>query len=714
MERHFETEIVAIEKLLQEVERHCLDPAVFAQKNAWVKRLTEGQLAFMKGDYEHAAMALLGPLEAPDADHLQGYSEAIYYLAESLYQVSNYGAALKYFEKALQQGGEYEKQSLARVLELSLKNGDEKAIWGHLKRSSQLLSDPQTDPQLLYDVAKFYYEHGELGVSRTLFSTIPVEHRTFAKARYFLGVIELCEQHWEAALERFQHCAEVDALKPEDQEIRDLAYLALGRLYYEQNRFQESVQAYASIPYDSLHFDETQYEHVWLAIREGDYAKALIRLDIWMNSAELDHIDPELRVMRGRLLFMRSDLEQAEAYMSALPEEFDGYLQRMTEAFEEEKRQRAWQNESPDRWRLPIRPEQVVHFIQPDEDFERLQKLEDELGVIQREVVGTDYALSHLERVVQLPSRVRFFEDLYVGFVDAQEALIRSMQLRRMLIENQEREFHSQALERLIAQRQKLNGRLSQIPETAELWRSREKQLEANLNKIDDSAFEIEREITGLEAQLTVLEQTIRGATGNARETLSQWMAELKAASAEQKQLLERVKTLRAESVEQRLSFGEKDSVAVSDEKLLRRYQDALNAELRLLSQMQGAPAPEWLARLDRLDARNYSILKQISEIAESRMLGIALEIARERKTAERSKKALKALQERVLALEAKSADRSFNDAIALLDNIALEARYTLLWGAWKRKETLQGNGAAHDQMRVQDPDNALSLEELR
>ena len=108
-------ELDEITESVQKVEQDYLAPAILERQNKLTARLNDGQLFFFTQDYDRAAMSLLDLVEDPRSRQHPGYRDALYFLAESLFQLRNYKAATTYYELVAANGKNPEAKSDSRL-----------------------------------------------------------------------------------------------------------------------------------------------------------------------------------------------------------------------------------------------------------------------------------------------------------------------------------------------------------------------------------------------------------------------------------------------------------------------------------------------------------------------------------------------------------------------------------------------------------------------
>jgi len=87
------------------------------------RRLTDAEVAFSLGDYDQAALMLFDIASRQGPEH----EPALYYLAESLYQKGDKGAARTYFQQVVDinnYAGKLYQPSLIRLVEIGIDAND--------------------------------------------------------------------------------------------------------------------------------------------------------------------------------------------------------------------------------------------------------------------------------------------------------------------------------------------------------------------------------------------------------------------------------------------------------------------------------------------------------------------------------------------------------------------------------------------------------------
>ena len=86
-------ELEQVSMSLAELEQRILIPELLESSHRLTTRLNDGQLLYLMKDYDRAAMLLLDVVDNPKNRAHPAYRDAVYYLAESLYELRNFRPA---------------------------------------------------------------------------------------------------------------------------------------------------------------------------------------------------------------------------------------------------------------------------------------------------------------------------------------------------------------------------------------------------------------------------------------------------------------------------------------------------------------------------------------------------------------------------------------------------------------------------------------------
>lgn len=695
-------ELGSLEERLDQLERRYLAPALLEQRHQLTARVSDGQLFYLQQDYDRAAMVLLDVVESPAARNHPAYKDALFYLADSLYRTRNYKAAAEYFEQVAAQGGTTQRQqAVGRLLEIALTTHDLAAAERYLQQANALLGT-SPDASLLYALGKYHFRNGDPQAAMNLFGRVAPGEATYLRARYYMGVAEVQQSRFDAALALFREVAgsagaRGEGTGREDRVVVDQAHLAIARIHYERGQFAEAVAAYAAVPRESRVFDEALYESVWISIKEADYEKALRKLEVQLISQPDVLRGPDARLLQGKLLMMLGRYDDAaQAFQEVLFEfgplhdEMRGVVEQNRGNLEAHFNRLIGKNlEEFDL--TSFLPERAAEFAGPDADADRALTLVGDLAAQKRDVDDARRTIARLQVALDSASRIEIFPRLHEGWLLAVEARARLVALRAQLNDAAaaalSRPWPSE-YQRLHDERRSWATRYRETPRTVVDLQARDARIDDEMSRLQRDAFNLGLEVSGVEAQLAAIRKYVRdtskveGPTQKDEAAENQVRAELDHA----RELRQEVQALEALLDAERIQVGVNDYAAGEDDRIRTRYLAALEAEARWLAANGSSTAGE-RQRIIALDERITSFLRRATTLVDERVGEIKRQLDRERVNVGSYDGALIAYRGETESLGGAIAARSFKHVLARIDEVVLEADIGLVDVAWKQKE---------------------------
>ncbi len=263
------------------------------------------------GEYEKAAMAFYVLVEAEALNTRTLQQDSQWYLGECLFELGNWATAIDAYQLVIASGESHPffADAVRRQLEVYGILGDAENFYA-LYRTWILSGRVASTEQVRYTVAKSFYRQGETARAKAMFTEIPVGGEYYARARYFMGTILAAEGEFEPALVEFRKV--VDA-EDASREVKELAWMALGRIDYEIGRYDEALTAYQEIPSGSEYFADQLYEMVWSYIKQEDWESALQQTEIFLIAFPEHPYAVQLKLDMGHLHMKNEAFEKALA-----------------------------------------------------------------------------------------------------------------------------------------------------------------------------------------------------------------------------------------------------------------------------------------------------------------------------------------------------------------------------------------------------------------
>lgn len=577
-----------------------------AARNRAERKLIDGQLAFSIGNYDDAAVMLYDYVEQYPTS--PSYDEALYYLAEALFQKRDSVASRSYFTKLVKDVGarsKFYQQSLERLIELSLTLSDGANVDQWL-RALDNLPPSKRRASVPYVRGKYEYFKDRFDEALKHFALVPPETEYFFQARYFMGTCHVNKGDLGQAAKIFQEITRVEPKTNKDKRVIELSHMALGRLYYEREQPSKAIDEYTRIDRESDIFDEALFEVAWVYVKDSQYDKALRALELLAladpNSAKM----PEVRILEGNLRIRKaqalgqkdvgnSSEEYAKAvtlFKSTHAAYYDPHKQ-LQKVIDTRTDPRAFIAQITGRVSEAFEvnvtmPEIAASWIRREPDVNRIVSIETDLGQIEDEIKDAEATIERLERALSSSSRIYIFPRLADKRTRATEILEEMFRIRLELVAKERKLIKEVAttadrseLNTLRARRKAAAEQLASLPGADVAYGKRIEQARNKFTVLDQKAAEVATIIDASRATLVALERYVeqekaagRGPTNifEARKAIEELKTEIADMSTE-------LGKLRREAILAKDEAGTGDEVAMRARELRAQLRAALTAE---------------------------------------------------------------------------------------------------------------------------------------
>ena len=198
-------------------------------------------------------------------------------------------------------------------------------------------------------LALLAFRAGRSGDAERLAALVPPENRSFPEAQYVAGLARQRVDP-EKAANTFRA---ITSMPGAGQDLRELAWLALGRTLYGQHRYAEASAAYGMLPRFSRHWDEALLEGAWSDLRNGDPGGALGKLHSLHSPHLKDEFVPESVNLAAILFQQRCLYPRVRAALEQFDSEYAPMRDQMKKALRESAVEEYWRMLEPGDPRLP-------------------------------------------------------------------------------------------------------------------------------------------------------------------------------------------------------------------------------------------------------------------------------------------------------------------------------------------------------------------------
>ena len=400
------------------------------------RRLIDAQVAFGVGNYDNAALLLYDYVA--QATRGRDYDTAFYYLGEALFQKKDRVASRTYFTQLVKElpSSKYYQQSLERLIELSLILGDTDGVDAWLADLDRVPSDKRR-PSVPYVRGKYAFAQNDFAGAEGWFKQVPADSEYGFQAQYYLGTAYVGMRELGKATQAMAALLDREPKTDDDARVKELAQLALGRLYYERDQPTKAIDSYLLLDRKSDLFPDALYEVAWVYVKSQQYDKALRALELLALADPTSQRLPTVRILEGNLRVRKAQgihekvLAGLDTGSASGTEEYDKATRLFGETHElyapphDELAKIIAANEDPQAFLAQITgrasetfhtnstmPEIAAAWIRDEPNVNRVMTVETDLGDIQGEINEAERTIQRLDAVLGSANRVNIFPSL--------------------------------------------------------------------------------------------------------------------------------------------------------------------------------------------------------------------------------------------------------------------------------------------------------------
>ncbi|MEL6343424.1 MAG: tetratricopeptide repeat protein, partial [Myxococcota bacterium] len=638
-----------LQEVEEQVERLSLD---FTQRRGLIgaaearQRYEDAVYTYLVGEYEAAASTFFALVESEALVSEALDLDSEWYLSECLFEMGNYASALDAYQHIVDTGPQHPffVDAVRRQLEVYGIQRDNDAFQA-LYRQYVLSGIVEPNDQIKYTVGKSFYRRGAEGYARAkgMFTEIAPDSPYYSRARYFMGTILSAQGDFDAAIAEFTKSAEATPNTAATREVQELAWLALGRLYYEVGRYDKSIEYYQNLDSTSPYFADQLYELAWTYIKQESWADALQAIEIFLIAFPEHRYTMQLQLTQGHLHMKEETFEKALVSYETVVDDYTPVREQLARLEgERESAARIFAQMSEDEAfddSLAL-PSYAVEMLIEGPEVARAVEVNAQLAQQRQDLTDTQSLIEEVE--LALAGSTGSIGTFSRGRTGLQRVREQSLSLRADVVGLELAYLLQAAPERYRPEIRELRERYLLLKGTAEDLQGSESagvdRYEAHLDQVREVqsvAFQVQQVTADLRAEATALRNQLKSTSlpsdeaQVARQLLADVEAELEAAS-------ERLQQLQSESVQSRVMRSVPR--AVNDEnaeqwELLARDYNELHRQLNTYWSRTNTPERDAIfgqviglwsrlatveeiagrtdARLDSVEREELSLLRQ-------------------------------------------------------------------------------------------------------
>jgi len=259
-------------------------------------------------------------------EYAASYDEANFNMAKSMRKLEFYYLTLYYLDKAIVKGetSPFFNASLKYFTNLSKKISNEKIL------SNISKYDPKNVPKkykdtLYYLAGKYNYQKGNFPKAVRYLKLIPETAPDYLKSIYILSVIYARLEKTQEAVNLMKIIIDYNGEvfdKDLFLSLREMAIIAVARIYYQQKEYDKSILYFNKIPRFSQQWLDGVFESSWAYLMKGDYAKALGNLVTLRSPSFYKAFYPEKYFIEAVIYYNNCDYKTTKKIIKGFLKEY--------------------------------------------------------------------------------------------------------------------------------------------------------------------------------------------------------------------------------------------------------------------------------------------------------------------------------------------------------------------------------------------------------
>ncbi len=609
----------------------------------YTERFADAELLYRLRDYARASV-LFTDLVSNYRD-TPAYSNSLFLLGESLYQAGDRLGARARFREVVNNAADpvfrpFVQRALGRLIEIALRTGDVSGIEEIFSRLNQI-PPSEIEAQTTYIRGKYYFLRAQpdYDQARQAFDSVPTRSPVYPQARYFLGAILTAQGRYPEAIEAFQRVLRIQPEGAEQQQVLDLASLAVGRLEIERENYDSAIEAYQQVGRSSPFFDRALFEQAWAFIRTGDSLRAERALEILAISNPDSPLIPEGKLLWGNLLLRTGRFDRAQQVFTEVRNQFGPISQQLNTLIA--------QNTDPTTYFQQLImsniqvfdassfiPPTALQWIRTEGTLEESLAVVADLNLCRQYIRESEDLIARLSAAINAPSRAHVYTDLRHAREQVFEVLNRVTQLRADVAQALDPTVASSGdvnLQGIVTERRGLDAPVRALPINDAQIRRRDRAAEESFNRLSQELQRNDQRVSTLESMVVAIERYVAD-PGQQRGNVN--IEALRLELVQHRTAIQRYRDTISEI--RRLINAGRSQVGVGDPRyerdleVGRQYRDLVRREQQGLSGRMPGNAAEILARLDAVEQRTIEFDGRLGTNVDRRMDAIRVQVQEE------------------------------------------------------------------------------------
>ncbi len=723
-------------------------PLEYEEKKYFKDRYDSGRFLFKEKDYVNAAIIFSDLSKFEGIEKRPEHVYVQYYLGASLYYNHNYGSAEKELKTVIRSGKQFRfyNNAVMMLIKISLELNrfkDAERYYGYLDKSQAT----EGWDMIQYAYGKYLFKQKQYAKALRTFDGIAQSSPKRTRADYFIGTIYTAQGKLSEAKDVFTRLRGLSGEDEESQRVRELATLAVARIYYEyanqskekldaitkgltdqdqkertptekekelqalaNQHFEDALALYREIPVESPFFDQAYYEITWIYIANRKFHEAANTIDILLLAMPDSIYAPESNLLKGNIELWEREYGDAQKTFQTLVNRYErvvGVLTHITNRAGGKRAEDIQANIFERKGELPL---VVMKWLEQEEDVVAALEVQGAIESSARD--GRDSLRLAEELLLHLnqQGKANLFPPLKSGRERGKElepeiTLINSSlagigdKLSGETITRADRE----RLDQLQARRKELEGQVAALPATAEAREARRNAQVAKVEAFQHKTMQLRFQLKALDKMLEdVLAERDRktGETSISQDFMRQMEDAIRKERTNMQKMADQLEGLSNEVAREVEAAKIGDSSDQQDQSLRDELEMVVSEEKQLLNRMKDKLPAEAVALIGRMDEvkkeneKNRKALETFYQDLEMLVAGRVAELSRRvRQEEQLLRKYVKEIESRKREARLIAAKMAYSGVKSVTDrfyDLVLKADVGLVDIAWDRRQDLK------------------------
>lgn len=697
------------------------------------ERLAIGEMLLRNRDFDTAIDVLNQVIElfrqgkANAATHADG----LFLLGEAYFRSEQLPAARRQYRAVALEGhneayAQHAGRALSRLVDIAMRRGYTDELDFVFEQLTRIGRTKAGSGSLRYAEGKANFAAKHYDRAINVLRTMPKDSPLQFQAEYLLGVVftnqalsdnppavapdvlsqvPVVSQRFANAIVQFQRVTQLRPRNEDEQLILDLAWLALGRIFYETDNPLDAAEAYEKVSQDSPEYARALFELAWVYINLKDFVQARDTLEVLALVAPDSLGLAEGALLQADLALRAKEFPEALRAYEGVRTRFAPAYERLSEFLEEHTDPAEYYDILVDQ-RLGVRtrsdlPPVVLDWVREVEDERAFALIDDVTRGRDLSMKATRIA-KIMGGILNAPTRARAFPELRTRLQDVlamRNKLSKAKALAAVGVDLAGEEGSAQ-LSQIRAKRKQLTQRVAELPVEVRHFLQREANATREWDGVSQTLQQLSLETDNMRATVNGLRRMLREADefgiGLSVARRQELTRELRASEADLGVYQQRIGELREQLERGRLQVGFGGREYAEDARVRQELDQLLEMELALVIAGHAGEAAKDYGRQGlalqrrattvqrRLEQLQGNLEREVAERSSVLIEEIELEAQRVRDDTLR----LDVLDQQARQLFGEIAMRSFATVREKLAGILLRADMGIAQEAWEVRQT--------------------------